>query len=281
MTTPLYVPTWTVDGLLLTDSRNMRVETRDLRTAGLRGSDTAVYGRHGVLPGSRRRLDASSFGLTLWWHGLTEDACEQAFDSVLRAAAPVHRTATWVRSMGDGTTRTCQGRVATSTSPVFLGWDEGQLWRAQLDVTVPGARWTDSADTSDATPAGGALPTALVLVSKARSTLECDDLRYLIAGPITDPTVTVTSDLVPGQSFTWVGTVPAGSTLTVDSGAYAVTGTGSGFTPSIETLRWSGERILAVPPAPPGVAAPGVQLSGTSGGSATQLTVVGRASYLT
>jgi len=277
--------TWSVDGYQLTSGTTRQVETRDglYRTAAMRGSDTSVYGRHGVLPGSRRRRDAGGFTVTVWWTGAGRADADAQFEALLRAATPSHRLATWVRSLGDGSTRVCAGRVVDTVAPESLAG--GTATRAALSVQVPAGCWTDPVDSTDTTAAGGALPQALVLASKARATLEMGDLRYAVTGPVTNPAVAVTSDLAPGQSWTWAGVVPAGCALLVDAGAWTVTGSGSSggtaFAPSVEALTWTGDRFLEVPPAPPGTAAPAVVLSGSAGGGGTSLAISGRTSYLT
>lgn len=277
--------TLSVDGYLFTSGATRQIETRAglYRTTPMRGSDTSVYGRHGVLPGSRRRRDTGGFTASIWWWGVDRDSAERQFEQLLRAASPTHRLATWVRGLGDGTPRSCAGRVVDAVEPEDLSL--GQGFRARLAVQVPAGCWTDTTDTTDATPAGVVLPADLLLTSKARATLEMGDLRYLIVGPVTNPQVLVTGDLAPGQSFTWAGTVPAGCTLTVDTGTWTVTGAGSSggtpFVPSLDLLSWTGDRILEVPPAAPGQICPSVRLLGSQAGAGTQLSIVGRASFLT
>lgn len=271
---------WTVDGYVLTDGLVRDVEMRDglNSTPPVRGDFAPVAGAHGGLDSGRRKFGPGSFTLNMWlgapFAGSRGDV-EVAWDTLLRAIAQPHRLATYVRTLAGGSQRRCFARMTNVLTPQAIGQ---RAERFAAEFGVPAAFWTDLADTTDATVAGTALPQDLTLTSKDGATGPMGDLVYTITGPITNPQVMLMSDLTLTDYFRYGGAVGAGQTLVVNTGTWAVTGTG-GLAPDGSLLTFTGDRYLEVTPARPGVV-PAVRLIGTGGGGTTRLAVTGKRSFL-
>jgi hypothetical protein len=272
-----YPERWWVNGWELTGGVFRDVEIRDglynSPPPSTQAQDVYVVGRHGVLDALRRTADAGSFVLQMWALEATWAQAAADYHLLLRAAGQYAYAALWQHQLPDGATvRQTYGRMSAAVEPSSLGQ---QGWRAAIEIQVPSAFWQDSAISTDTT-AGGSL--VLPLASKALVSAPMNDLTYTITGPITNPQVMVTT---PGDPFNdWfqlAGTIPAGDSVTFNAGTWAITAAGI-VAPTLDVVQWSGDNLLEVMAAPPGLV-PTVTLSGSGTTGATKLAVAGYGKY--
>lgn len=273
--------TWTADGTALTDGVVRDVEYRAglYGTPDVEGADSQVSQRTGRI-WTPKVLGAGRFTLAMWLGGRTREDVEAQYDLLLALLVHPHRPTLFVRTLADGTARTCLGDVVGSIEPTPIG-QRGM--RCSFDVSVPAGYWESTASTTDsasyAAASGAAANLDLNLTSKIGGTAAMENLAVTIPGPASNPTVTDRTDGVDGESFAYTGTVPAGGSLTVNSAAWTVTGTG--FVPSLQALVHTGRRFLPVAARSVRGLAPVVRLSAANVTTATGLSVAGRNAYLT
>lgn len=263
---------WFCDSFEITDGWVRDVELRD----GLYGVSAprvtaapAPAARHGEVTPGRRKHGPGAFSLAVWCGDNDRGLLEARYEEILQAAAVQHRSPVWKRVLADGTSRVAVGRLVDAIAPESIG---NQGMRFVLSVVVHSGFWRDETDSTDTLTGTG----TLVLASKARATAPMDDLVSVLTGPATNPIVV---DATTGLGWTYPGTVAAGQTLTVDSGALEVSGTG-GLMPFIDEIEWTADRFLEVVQAVPG-ATPSVTFSASATSGATELAVTGKGAYLT
>ena len=151
-------------------------------------------------------------------------------------------------------------------------------WRAQIEFNVPSGVWEEPTTRTFTATAGATLPKTLTLTALAESTAPNETGVFTIYGPITNPRIVETTGGVDGDWFQYNGTVPNNQALIVNSGTWALAGLG-GFVPNQSLAYSSNDRFMPIHPGRPGQT-PTVQLRGTSGGTATNLHVSARRTYL-
>jgi hypothetical protein len=264
------------DGWEITQDTSVGLELRDGlndRAAGKRGDNVAVVGQHGTI-WVPKPFDESEWTCNLWTADQSRTVLDTTWDNVVRALVRGHRLVTFVYQKADGTQRQCLGEVIEAADPKHTGQ---QIVEAAFAVRVPGAFWTDTADTTVATLAGAAIPQSQSVFPLA--TAPMDDLKYKIDGPISGPSL-MSVDIYTGQAietFNYNGTLGVGQSLTVDAANWNVIG-GGGHNASMAGVGYTGRNFLTLHPGPPGQAAL-VRLYGSNPGATTRLTVTGRASY--
>jgi hypothetical protein len=271
---------WLVDDWELTQGYDRDVEYRRglYRTPAAEGEDANVANRTGRL--WRPKVHGpGSFVLALWFgSSISRAAVEAAWDEILRALVHPHRLSVYKRYLADGTMRQCQGDVVAALDPTPIG----QLgMRCGVEVNVPSGYWAGATEQSQTVAMGASASTHnvdLTLSAFARSTAAMENLTFRITGPVSNPRVVDMTDGVEGESFSYVGSIPAGQTLVVNSGTWAVTGEG-GFAPILSRLNHTGRRYCAVAPARPGQT-PKVRFYGENVAAATALNVRGYEAFL-
>ena len=117
--------------------------------------------------------------------------------------------------------------------------------------------------------------------SWAGATEIMDELTITITGPITNPRLEAYRESNPLGVPVWVqynGTVSAGNTLILNTATASLSGTG--FTPTLANLVWSGyPRFLYLAPRTVLTAAPQLRVSGSGATAATAVRLVGRRKY--
>lgn len=264
---------WYADAWLLTDGWVRDVEYRAglYRAAGKKGDNPEVANRRGLL-WRPKQGDVGGFTLNVWLGGATREEVEPYWDDLIRAVTPGHRPVRYRRRLAGGSERYCYGEVVSAIEPTPVG---NLGIRCAIEVTIPEGCWYDYAGVETIVGVAGAvLPKRLVLGGRfANVTTEQHGLKVTITGPVSNPQVYDVTDGVDRSWFAYDAVIGAGQTLTVDSATWALTGTG-GLAVNDAKLRYNGPRPLVTPLPPPGVS-PAVELRGTGGGAATNLTVAG------
>lgn len=273
---------WFADGYELTKCgvRDISYGSAIYSTAGKRGSNTEVAQRHGDI-WRPKMYQSAAFTLTMTV--VEKSGFEAAMDAYRTLLRVMHRQDGLVmfeRRFENGTRHyRCFGEVVQAVQPAQLA---NIGFRMGFEINVPGAFWESGSEYVHISTQGSPLPQTLRLDRHADSTAPIDNMRFVISGPVTNPTVELTRpDSALRESFTYNGTIALGQTLTVDAGTWAVTGTG-GLVIDQARLDYRGARYLTVQPHRPNdpVGAPQLVFSGASGGSETRLGTVGRSKVL-
>lgn len=267
---------WTFDGWVLTEGIVRGWEYRsgtDVAAAAV-GSNAQVPNRSGELWRSKV-LGPGQFSLNVWLAGASYQAARASYNTLLRAVQRPHRQIRVNRTLPDGEVIFADVELTGKIEPTHLG----QLgYRASLDFNVPAGVWQSVTVYTAQTIAGAALPQSLSLVAFEPSTGPLERLTYTIKGRLASPVLVDRTDLVDGDSVSYVGTIAAGQSLILNSDTWGISGAG-GMSPNLAAVNVSGERLLAVPAARPGLN-PTVELRGSTPDLTTQLIVSGRRSYL-
>lgn len=277
---------WVVDGYEFTEGLVRDVEYRAglLATAPLVGDNSSIPNRSGVVWRPKRRGPAS-FTLNMWLG--TEagrDVVDRLYDDLIRAVGDGSTLPLWNRYLADGTVRECRGEVVGSLQPQPLG---NVAMRLGVEVLVPSGAWQGTVD-SETLMQPGAPPGSLVdLPDFGYVTAPMERLRYTIRGPATDVVVTDVTRGVDGDWFKVTGTVPAGTTLTLNAANWNISGSLRGGPNGLDlatqaemrsAVSYSGSRFLAVRTPRPDES-PRLRFEYRNGSGSTQLTIAGRPAF--
>jgi hypothetical protein len=272
---------WSIDGYEITNGWLYDIEVREGlgATPAPVGDNSVVAGRTGEL-WTPKSLGAGGFVLSMWLGAATRSELDARYDEFVRLFMRTKSLRTVVRTMADGSQRTCKAEVVSGLVPVPIG---STGMRLSVEFRVPSGLWLATGNTTLTATAGSALvgsPKILTLSGAlAKSTGPMEDLIYTITGPIQNARIEDITDGVTGDFLYYATTIAAAQTLIVNASTWALTGTG-GHTVVDGALQHSGSRFLAPGPAQPG-SSPRVQMYGTGGMSAaTNLSVTGPASFL-
>lgn len=270
--------TLTVDGVVLnTLAKNIESLTGRLRAPALRTSNVIVPGRHGALYTPNKKFDQALITLPMWVVGSDDDgaipggsnARREFFKRVDELAElfkrPGLRDVRWTKA--DGSVRQC---FAEALDVMDFTTDAGPRGLFSVNLTVPAAFWQDvSTLTQTFASATGA---SVVATSFAAATAPMEDLLWQLTGPWTSPRLT----FADGSYVAYAAAIPAGQSLTIDSGNWELTG-GGGLTPDYTKLTHDGvDAYWAALPSDNQT----VTLSGTARTSATSLAATGRRKYV-
>ncbi len=272
---------WYADGYLLTSCgvRDIAYGSAMYTGAGKRGDNTTVAQRNGDI-WRPKMYESSAFTLNMYtYNPRGQEFALDAYRELLRVMTRQDALVEFVREWQDGSRRyRCFGEVVQAVAPTNFG---PRGFRMGFEVRVPGAFW-ESVDQFVHTTSDAVLPQTITLTNHADSNAPIDDMRFVVTGPVTNPTVELLrSSVTTPERWTYNGVVAAGQTLTVDAGTWAVTGTG-GLVVDQSRIDYTGNRYLTVQPHRPNdiVQAPQIRLSGSSGTSSTRLSTVGRSKVL-
>jgi hypothetical protein len=265
---------WLIDGWDLTQGLVRDVEDRAgwFGIAPPRGDNPTVPNRDGVLWRAKHR-GPGSVALNVILDGLGDPAAlEAAYDDLVRAASPLHRLVALDRVPEAGHTRRAMAELTSTIAPTMLG----KLgMRCQLAFSIPTGRWDGLVQVSSLSAAGAAAALPFDLIEFDGGTAPLPSLAYRVDGPAQNPTVV---DEVGGGWWTYTGTLTAGQSLTVDAGAWTVTGSG-GLVANPAALTYSGPGYLTLAAPPPG-GHYRVRLDGGGQGAGSRLTVSGVLGWL-
>lgn len=230
----------TINGYDLMDGTYRDVEVFTTRTPAPIGENPTVTGRTGSIP-RRKRHGQGGFRVNLWvgHPDETRSEIQTRWDNIVRVVNQPHDTSTVVWTLSDGSTRTCEAELTGEIEPTPIGQ---RGYRAQLQFNIPAAYWFG---------ADGSVGPTTGTVNLTWQSVSTAPLEHLVFAFSSGGPVTVTAPST-GDTFTYDG---AATGVTVDSGAYTVTG----GDPSL--LTYSGERFLTVAPGLPG-STPQVTVSG-------------------
>lgn len=273
--------TWTVDGVALnTTARMLELPEGVDTTAGLRGDNLTVPGRHGRV-WRPKRYDEANRVLRMWATGNDEATLEANLDALIAMFTVRHRLLDVRRTRADGVTRQMFAEAVDVLDPrILLAYPYNGYLELNVALRTPGAFWQDVATSDFTSPAGLTLPSTVAVTTLAGGTAPIDDAVIVVRGPIANPTVTDVS----GASVTLAGTLANGTDWQVDSSAWtsktgAALGFGAGGTDALAATTHTDARMLPITPA--GASSPQLTLSGTGGvGAATALLVRGRRKFL-
>lgn len=263
---------WTFDSWELTNGSVRDLETREglYGTPSPVGANATVAGRHGEV-WRPKTYGPGTFTLNCWIGSLTDRVgFETLYDDLLRAVAHTERLVRVQRTLASGEVRECDAELVGTLAPQAIG---NYAARFSASFNVPAAFWrtvTSYTDTKAGVTSGGSVP----LTKLTGSTAPMADLAYKFTGPMTNPLLTVPDT---GETLGYVGTVPAGATLTLDSGTWSATATGMSV--NLAAITHSDNVFLAVPVAKPGTTA-ALTFTGTALTAASQVDVTGRRSHL-
>jgi len=264
---------WFVDGYPLRSGRVRDVEDRSgwHRLTGPSGENLTVPNRSGEIF-TPKRPSPGTTSLRLWLANGNEQQLLKAWDDLVRICSPLIRQVVLQKRYPDGEVRQCRAELSGGVAPVPVG---RSAMRAQLTFTIPSGMWESATSYSFATTAGSALPQRLELPELAPSTAPMENALIRVVGPITNPQVGWTNPTHGVSSYVkYNGTVPAGGTLSLDSGTWEIAG--SGFTPNKAAVVPTGARLLSIQPSD----TPGLTMTGIGGGATTRLLVDSKRSFL-
>ena len=248
-----------------------------LSTPALRGEHLTLAQRSGVIPTMNRPRDPAEFGFNMWVIGCNTDGSmpatrtlrRQVFDTnlntLLRIFTQDQKLIRFKYENASGN-RVADGLV---TDVIQLTTMMARQ-RGEFPVTfmIPDVYWRDEATSSTSSTANSTLPKDLPLTHLVGGTAPVDDALITVAGPITNPRVT---DLETGTWVQYTGTVPAGQSWVVDSAAF--TSKVNGVSVRGATSHGGHPRFMYIPPRYNSTNTPTVRLTGSAGGTTTQITV--------
>lgn len=267
---------WTFDGWELTYGNGIRDWESYDGTDGIAPfvGDNATTANRSAELWRPKTIGPGKFTIALWVAGDNRLEAMANWNNIVRAFVRPFRQVRVVRWLPDGNSIFCDAEVSGGIEPTHIGQ---QGYRASVTFTVPSGVWLSSTSYTHSSTTGSTLPKTVTLDDLTTSTAPLELLKYRIKGPITNPKL---SDGTPGgygDTLTYMGTVASGQELVINASNW--TTTGSTFAVNNGLLVPTGRRLMAIATAQPGDT-PTVTLSGTGGGTLTQLIVEGRANYL-
>jgi hypothetical protein len=274
---------WTVDGYNLSSyAHDIQVwDGLDL-TPDIKGSDTDIPQRHGLLPGVNYFTEAHKavsmvVNTADYVTGIEPTDVRQKranFDYNLDQLVKIfyrRKLLNVVRQMSNAEQRQAYCKCVAGIQPVTLGIAGAQV---TFDLMLPYSFWRDLNPTTQASAAGLAAGAQVRFDLFDAATAPMTDLQYRIDGPITNPKVTC---LETGAWFQLTGTLATGQSVTFDASTMTVTPTG-GFVVDMAMVTHGGDpRWLSMVPSIDGCK---LQLDGAGLGAATKLTVTGKRAFL-
>lgn len=274
----------TVDGNNLDQLLAMGVDgiSKLMSTAGTRGTDLTIPGRHGqrYVPG--KRSQSLDLALPLWVRGVGRNGELPGGDAATRVAFfdrvrdivamfPLAQQVTIRHTLGDGDAREIQAEVTDVMDWTVRGTGRHTLGQVSVGLHCADPFWRDLADSSGTITAAAGTSASLAGFAGASAPMEDLQVRF---GPSTNPRITQPST---GIYVGWNGVIPSGQTLVVDTAGWRVYGDGGlvVIPADYSRLYYGGagtSRWFALTPQPGG---PAVSLGHTSAGSATAI-VTGR-----
>lgn len=278
---------WLVDGMDI-QSMAFGVETVDVTPPDLRGSHLSIPGMNGVYAQYNRSYEPGTIALKMWVLGCDVDGTlpgirssrRQMFERNVRMLFRLFgyqgNTVTLSKTIyGDYEGATPTTVKARAIIDGFTSLDTmAARQRAELTVTMTlvDSFWSDVNTTTDSTDASATMPKPLALSDVG--TAPVDDSIITITGPITAPRVTCPAS---GSWIQYTGSVAAGQTLVIDTGA----GTAklNGNTSVLSSVTHGGTaRFMVIPPRNSSLAGDtgfqtNLTLTGTGASSATKFSV--------
>lgn len=270
-----------VNGTVLnTLAKNIDTLTGRLRAPAYRTGNITIPGAHGDLWVPDKRYQPNSIALPMWVQGVDDDGAipsgvtERAqFFANVNTLVGIFKTpgalldVRWTQP--DGSVRQCYAEAAD----VFdFTVDAAPKGLVGVVLTLPYPFWQDTASISTRFIATN---TTIAPVDWQGSTAPVEDMVYLIEGPWTNPGL----QFWDGSWWQYNAAIPAGETLTVDSGEWTLTGS-TGVTVDYSKMTHDGADGVwgTLPPVP--AAAPDITLLGSGRTTASGVTLTGHRKFL-
>ena len=276
---------WTADGVELT-TYGYNITSFAYVAPTLKGTSLTLPMRSGSLPRYNRSYEPGEFGLSMWVLGAEPDGDVPAswtlqrgqFETNLRLlmsvlckqSAPIN----FSKTLHDSSVITSRATPTPETASM-----ETQMGRLRGEVTftfeLMDSFWTETTQRTSTATAGATLPKTLALTAYSGSTAPLEDAVVTVSGPITNPRVT---DAESGSWVQYTGSVPNGQNWVVDCGLF--TSKVNGVSVRTSTSHGGHPRFLYIPPRYGTTAIPSLQLTGSAGGAATNLSVAYKRKFL-
>ena len=269
----------TVDGTVLnTYATNIMTGTGRIMTPEIRGEDILVPGRSGALYVPNKVVGPGEFVWAMWVQGCNSDGTipggssrrlqfETNLASLLRLFTRRSRLSYVTAVQADGTTREANVQwVETIEASTMMGRGRAEFTVAGM---LPDVWWQTTAnDGPQAATVGATLPKTLNLSNFTGMTGTIEDATLTIAGPIQTPRVTDTDSGVWVQLNTTLG---SGESWVLNASNW--TSTVGGVDKTSITTHGGHGRYIIISPMNSTSTTPQLVLSGTGGGTNTNLTV--------
>lgn len=276
---------WTADGVAL-NTYAYNISDFAFSTPGMRGATTRLPMRSGSIPRYNRSYEPGAFGLNMWILGCNTDGTVPSTWSDQRAAFESNRrtlmsvlgkqssTILFTKTLHDNSV--IRAKALPMPDAIEMAMQMGGL-RGELTLTfeLVDSFWEEETQRTASATAGSSLPKTLPLTTYAGSTAPLEDAVVTVNGPITNPKVT---DSESGSWVQYTGTVSNGTSWVVDVGAFT-SKIGAGDVRA-NTTHGGHARFLYVPPRYGLTDVPTLTLTGSGGGTNTQLSVVFRRKFL-
>lgn len=278
--------TLSINGVVLnTLAKNIESLTGRMNVAPIRTENVSVPNRHGKLRTLQKFYDEGNIVLPMWVKGCDDDgnvpisAREQFFanvDALTKLFHPGSGMMEMLHTLPDGSVRRALVECTDVINFSTMGGGN-PLAKFSVSLRVPGVFWEDAEPiTVDLPPTQNGYVVAL-----DGTTAPIEDAVITITGPAVDTRIEAYYDGAPLESPSWIHypNVPAGQSLTIDSGDWALTG-GGGLIPNYSQLTYGGGgRWFTLVPGVP-TKPPEMKITSTNTTAATEITVVARRKFL-
>ena len=249
----------------------------------VRTADIAVPGRQGLVRVPRKLYDRAQIPMTIWVRGMNPDNTYpplaerdalfyKNLDALMQMFA-VSGIVTMVHTTPAGTVRQITGQVLQAFTPVRYAWSAQSTGNLQVIIECTGVFWREPSSSVN-TLAASSSPLTAPLTAFDGSTAPIEDAVVVFEGPCVDPMI-ATAD---GWFVQIQDTLTSGQSVTIDCGAWTITG-GGGYTVNYAKLVHAGlGPWLVVNPLPLG--SPMQATYSYSGGGASTCTVTAERSFL-
>jgi hypothetical protein len=269
-------------------TRAGRYTTPDVRT-----KNVELPGRHGTLRVRRKRYQQGQFVLNMWVKGANPDGSipdsfnnlnrrlfQENLDTLMQIFTRKSGLLDIRQTLPDGSVRQCFGEVLAVIDPQSKSVQPMAVF--SVAITVPAVFWQDLNPVTYQSSFTLGTNTTLTLTPFLGATAPMSDLVWTITGACTSPKVQMIENGAPLEVDTWMqynGSVPSTKKLTVDAGAWSVTGD-IGFTVSTANLVHVGDSAFMTLEPGPNITAPQVVWTASGVDANTSLKVVGRRKYV-
>lgn len=201
-------------------------------------------------------------------------AFEDNLNRLLRLFTRPHKLSTIRAAQPDGSIRRAQVEWQEWSEPeVMAGGTRAEFG---IGYVIPSVWWEDENSTTQAATAGATLPKTLDLTSFNGMTGIIEDAVLTVAGPITNPRIT---DEESGAYIEYTGTVPTGQSWVID--VAAATSQVNNVSVMTNTKHAGNFKLFVIPNCYGTTDTPRLTLSGSAGGTATNLSVTARRKWAT
>jgi hypothetical protein len=271
----------TANGVLL--NNGLWSEVEGLQTLfvvpGLRGENSVVPGRHGVIQTPRKRYDATEVVIPMHVKGVNRGnglmpprAAARLLENVDHLLGAFHtETVTLAYRRDDATTRTVTAELAADPVVVVRERSVPPLARVTVALTLLDPFWTESQDVSQTITGVNGTTTALTAFQGSTAPITDAIIRFI--GPISNPKLAIGE-----RHVRYNGVIPAGRELVLECGHWrAHSGAGASWSPDVrQVYREPGPCWLEIPAS---AAAQAITFTHTGGGAAS-VEISGRRRFL-